>query len=389
MSPTTGGRNARRLETVAVHAGRGVDPATGAVMPPIYLSTTFERQVNGSYTDGFVYTRSENPNRRALELCLAELEGGEAAAAFSSGQAATMSVFQALAAGDHVIIPDDTYFGTRKLALDIFAPWGLQVSVVDMTDLDQVRAALRSNTRLVWVETPSNPLLKITDIAAVAEIAHTAGAVCVVDNTWPSPLGQRPLQLGADIAMHSTTKYLGGHSDLLGGALVARVEDDFFARIRTIQTTGGAVPSPFDCWLLLRSIRTLPYRMAAHSAHAQRVARFLADHARVAQVHYPGLPEHPGHATAARQMLAFGGMLSIQVEGGAAEAMAVAAQVRLFTRATSLGGVESLIEHRASVEGPDSRTPANLLRISVGLEHPDDLIADLAQAFDAAYRGSK
>lgn len=370
----------RHLETVAVHAGRQIDPGTGAVMPPIHLSTTFERQPDGGYTDGFVYTRTQNPNRRALERCLAELEGGAVAAAFSSGQAATMSVLQALAAGEHVIMPDDTYFGTAKLVLDLFARFGVEASVVDMTALEQVRSAVRPNTRLIWVETPSNPLLKITDIAAVAEIAHAAGAVCVVDNTWPSPLGQQPLQLGADFVMHSTTKYLGGHSDILGGAIVARADGEVWQRILTNQTIGGAVPSPFDCWLLLRSIRTLPYRMRAHSEGAQRVAEYLADHPRVAAVHYPGLPTHPGHAIATRQMLAYGGMLSIQVEGGMDAAMAVAAAMRLFTRATSLGGVESLIEHRASVEGAASKTPQNLLRVSVGLEHPDDLIADLAQA---------
>jgi cystathionine gamma-synthase len=368
------------LETVAVHAGRAIDPGTGAVMPPIHLSTTFERQPDGGYTDGYVYSRTENPNRRSLETCLAELEGGAAAAAFSSGQAATFAVLQALAAGDHVILPDDAYFGTARLAREILGHFALQVSVVDLTDLDQVRAAVRPNTRLIWVETPSNPLLKITDIAAVAEIAHAAGALCAVDNTWPSPLGQRPLQLGADFAMHSTTKYLGGHSDILGGAIVAREDGEHFGRVRTNQTIGGAVPSPFDCWLLLRSIRTLPYRMRAHAEGAQRVAEYLADHPKVAAVHYPGLPTHPGHKVAKRQMLSYGGMLSIQVGGGMAEAMEVAARVRLFTRATSLGGVESLIEHRASVEGPASKTPQNLLRVSVGLEHPDDLIADLAQA---------
>ncbi len=370
----------RHLETIAVHAGRRIDPGTGAVMPPIHLSTTFERQPDGSYTDGFVYTRTENPNRRALETCLAQLEGGEVAAAFSSGQAATTSVLQSLAVGEHVILPDDCYFGTRRVAVDILGRWGLQATIVDMSDLDQVRAALQPNTRLIWVETPSNPLLKITDIEAVAEIAHEAGAICAVDNTWPSPLGQRPLQLGADLVMHSTTKYLGGHSDILGGAIVARVADDLFERIRTVQTIAGAVPSPFDCWLLLRSIRTLPFRMRAHSEGAMRVAEYLADHPRIAEVHYPGLPTHPGHDIAARQMLSYGGMLSIQLEGGMEEAMTMAARVQLFTRATSLGGVESLIEHRASVEGPASKTPANLLRVSVGLEHPDDLIADLAQA---------
>lgn len=368
------------LETIAVHAGRSIDPGTGAVMPPIHLSTTFERQPDGQYTDGFFYTRLDNPNRRALEHCLVELEGGAAAAAFASGQAATASVFQALSAGDHVIIPDDAYFGTSHLVLEIMARLGIAATVTNLTDLDAVRAAVRPNTRLIWVETPSNPLLKIADIAAIAEIAHTAGAICAVDSTWSSPLGQQPLRLGADLVMHSTTKYLGGHSDILGGIVVAREQGDYFERIRTNQGIGGSVPSPFDCWLLLRSIRTLPYRMRAHSSNAMRVAEYLADHPKVDVVHYPGLPTHPGYDVAARQMLSYGGMLSVQVVGGFDEAQNVAARVRLFTRATSLGGVESLIEHRAPVEGPASLTPKNLLRVSVGLEHPDDLIADLAQA---------
>ena len=371
------------IETIAVHAGRRPDPATGAVMPPIHLSTTFERQADGSYTDGYVYSRSENPNRRALEETLAALEGGAAALAFGSGMAATTALLQALAPGDHVIMPDDVYFGTGRLVREVLGQWGLQFNVVDMTDLAAVRAAMQPNTRLVWVETPSNPLLKITDIAAVAELAHAAGALLAVDNTWPSPLGQRPFEHGADVVMHATTKYLGGHSDLLGGALILRERGPVYDRIRTVQTLGGAVPSPFDCWLLLRSIRTLPYRVRAHSANAQQVVEFLAGHPAVAVVHYPGLPTHPGHAIAARQMQLFGGMLSIQVHGGAAAAMAVAARVELFTRATSLGGIESLIEHRASVEGPHTTTPPDLLRISIGLEHPDDLIADLRAALAA------
>ncbi|MBP8292540.1 MAG: aminotransferase class I/II-fold pyridoxal phosphate-dependent enzyme [Caldilineaceae bacterium] len=371
------------IETIAVHAGRRPDPATGAVMPPIHLSTTFERQADGSYTDGYVYSRSENPNRRALEETLAALEGGAAALAFGSGMAATTALLQALAPGDHVVMPDDVYFGTGRLVREVLGQWGLQFSVVDMTDLAAVRSAMRPNTRLVWVETPSNPLLKITDITAVAELAHTAGALLAVDNTWPSPIGQRPFEHGADVVMHATTKYLGGHSDLLGGALILRERGPLLDRIRTVQTLGGAVPSPFDCWLLLRSIRTLPYRVRAHSANAQQVVEFLAGHPEVAAVHYPGLTTHPGHAIAARQMQLFGGMLSIQVHGGAAAAMTVAANVQLFTRATSLGGIESLIEHRASVEGPHTTTPADLLRISVGLEHPDDLIADLRVALAA------
>jgi cystathionine gamma-synthase len=349
-------------------------------MPPIVLSTTFERSADGSYPSGYVYARSENPNRAALESCLAELEGGEAAAAFASGQAATHAVLQSLATGDHVLLPADSYWATRGLALEVFDRWGLAYDIVDMTDLDAVRAHLRPATRLVWVETPSNPLLRITDIAAVAELAHGAGARLVVDNTWPSPLGQQPLALGADLVMHSTTKYLGGHSDLTGGAVITRAQDDFWSMLTTVQVTGGAIPAPFDCWLLLRSISTLPYRVRAQSAHAQAVAEFLADRPQVEAVHYPGLPRHPGHAIAARQMALFGGMLSVQIRGGADAAMAVAGRVRLFTRATSLGSVESLIEHRASVEGAHSKTPPNLLRVSVGLEHPDDLIADLAQA---------
>ena len=368
------------VETVAVHAGRHVDPTTGAVMSPIYLSTTFERDADGGYARGYAYSRMDNPNRTMLESCLAHLEGGAEALAFASGQAATMAVLQSLATGDHVILPADSYFATRALALQVMTRWGVAVSVVDVTDPTQVVAAMRPTTRLVWVETPSNPLLKITDIAAVVKIAHAAGAFCVVDNTWASPMGQRPLRLGADVVMHATTKYLGGHSDLLGGALVVRESNDLAARLRQIQQIGGAAPSPFDCWLLLRSISTLPYRMRGHTANATAVAAFLCDHARVAAVYYPGLPDHPGHDLAARQMELFGGMLSFQVHGDAADALHVAGRVRLFTRATSLGGVESLIEHRASIEGPTSATPPNLLRVSVGLEHPDDLIADLDQA---------
>lgn len=368
------------IETLAVHAGHEIDPASGAVMPPINLSTTFERNAAGGYTNGNSYSRSDNPNRRALESCLAALEGGNAALAFSSGMAATTAVFQAFTTGDHILVPGDVYFGTGKVAQELFGAWGLGCTVVDTTDLDQVAAALRPNTKLIWVETPSNPLLKITDIAAVSALAHKAGAVCVVDNTWASPICQRPLDHGADLVMHSTTKYLGGHSDLTGGALIAREADAFFQRLRMIQQWGGATPSPFDCWLLRRSISTLPYRMRGHCENAAKVASFLATHPRVVTVHYPGLAKHPGHAIAQKQMLGFGGMLSIQVQGDAEQTRAVANRVKLFTQATSLGGVESLIEHRYSVEGPNSRTPPNLLRISIGLEHVDDLIADLAQA---------
>lgn len=371
------------LETLAIHAGLDADPV-GAIVPPIYLSTTYTRRADGEPPDGFVYARTDNPNRAALEARLAALEGGVVAATFGSGSAATMTVFQALAPGDHVIAPNDAYFNTAQLLRDLFAPWGLQATFVDMTDLDAVRTALRPTTRLVWGETPSNPLLRVTDIAGVVDVARGGGARVVVDNTWATPVLQRPLALGADIAMHSTTKYLGGHADVTGGALVAREDDDFFQRVRLIQRNGGPVPSPFDCWLLLRGISTLPLRVRAHTENAEKVVAFLSDHPKVEVVHYPGLAAHPQHAVAAGQMSGFGGMASIQVRGGRAAALRVASRVRLFTHATSLGGVESLIEHRQSIEGPATRTPDNLLRLSIGLEHPDDLIADLAQALEEA-----
>ena len=291
------------------------------------------------------------------------------ASAFASGSAATAAVFQALSPGDHVIAPDDCYHGTSRMLREVFAPWGLQTSFVNLTHVDSVLQAMRPNTRLIWVETPSNPLLKITDIASVAGIAHSAGALCACDNTWASPMLQRPLELGADLVVHSTTKYLSGHEDVTGGAIVAGENSALFQRIRLIQNLCGAVPSPFDCWLTLRGIRTLHVRMPTHSANAGRLARFLQDHPRVSAVHYPGLPEHPGHAVAAGQMSDFGGMLSFQVAGGKAAAMDVTARVRLFVRATSLGGTQSLIEHRASIEGPDTGTPDDLLRVSVGLEN--------------------
>jgi cystathionine gamma-synthase len=368
-----------RFETLAVHAGLAVDPATGAVAPPIQLTTTFERDPDGSFPHGNLYVRNSNPNRTALEECLRQLEGGGAAAAFASGSAATAAVLQALAPGDHVIAPSDAYTGTGRLLRDL-ARWGVETSFVDMTDVAAVRAAVRPATKLVWVETPSNPLWKVTDIARIAEIARAAGARSLCDNTVATPVLQSPLALGADLVKHATTKYLAGHTDVQGGAVVARAADEFFQRVEALRTSGGAVPSPFDCWLVRRGIRTLAYRMRAHSEHALAVARFLHDHPRVEAVHYPGLPDHPAHAVAARQMRAFSGMLSVQVRGGRDAAMAVAAKVRVFTRATSYGGTESLIEHRASIEGAGTRTPDNLLRVSVGLEHPDDLIEDLGQA---------
>jgi cystathionine gamma-synthase len=371
-----------RIETLAVHAGHEPDPSTGAVTPPIHLSTTFAREVDGSYRSGLVYSRYANPNRTALEGCLAALEGGAGAACFASGSAATTTVLQSLEPGAHVIVPDDAYFGTTKLIRDIFGPWKLEMSVVDMTDLESVARAMRATTRLVWIETPSNPLLRVVDIAAVAALAisRSPSAICVVDNTWASPVLQCPLSLGAHISMHATTKYLGGHSDVLGGALVWREDGPLAQRLRTIQASAGAVPSPFECWLTLRGVRTLPWRMRAHSANASALAGYLTSHERIEAVHYPGLDTHPAHAIARRQMSAFGGMISLQVRGGRDAAMNVAGKLRIVTRATSLGGTESLIEHRASVEGPGSRAPENLLRLSVGLENVDDLIEDFDQA---------
>jgi cystathionine gamma-synthase len=373
-----------RFETLAVHASAEPDPVTGAIAPPLHLSTTFQRGTDGSFPTGYGYIRDGNPNRNALEAAMAALEGGTSAVAFASGMAATAAVFQALAPGDHVVAPLDAYFGTPKLIREHFLRWGLVASFVDMTSLDAVRGALTPKTRLVWTETPSNPTIAITDLAGVAELVRGMDIRLACDNTWATPFLQRPLALGYDVVVHSTTKYLSGHCDVMGGVAVFREQGPLAARVRGLQADGGAVPAPFDSWLVLRGIRTLPWRMRGHCANAAAVAAFLQGHPRVERVHYPGLPGDPGHAIASRQMDAPGGMLSFVVRGARAEALAVAARLRVFARATSLGGPESLIEHRASIEGPATRAPEGLLRVSVGLEHPDDLVADLAQGLDAA-----
>jgi len=369
-----------KIETKAIHLGHEVDPVTGAIAAPLHLSTTFEREADGSYPRGHIYTRLSNPNRDALEKCLAGLEGGEGAVAFASGLAAIMNVFQALSPNDHVIASQDLYHGTTHILQDILEPWGLQVSFVDVTDLAQLEKAIQENTKIIYFETPSNPLLKITDISAIAAIAHRVGALCVCDNTWPTPILQRPLELGADIVVHSTTKYFGGHSDVLGGAVISKVKDAFFDRIRVLQQIGGAVPAPFDCWLVLRGIQTLCCRMKNHSESAFAIAKFLNEHPNVEKVYYPGLADHPGHDIVLKQMSQFGGMLSFQIKGDKEEALAFTGRLKIIRRATSLGGVESLIEHRASIEGPQSKTPDNLLRFSVGLENIDDLLTDLDDA---------
>lgn len=369
-----------KIETQAVHAGRRIDPSTGAVTPPIHLSTTFERSPDGKYPFGFSYARESNPTRQSLEECLAVLEGGKEALAFSSGMAVATALLQGLEPGDHIIAPDDCYYGLRQLIGSVFIKWPLEVTYVDMTDLRAVREVVRPATRLVLIETPSNPLMKIVDLAAVARIAREANAISVCDGTFTTPVLQRPLNLGVDMVWHSTTKYIGGHSDMVGGALVTRYENYLFERARKSLMFGGTVPSAFDCWLTLRGASTLPWRMRAQSANAQAVAEFLHRHPAVDRVYYPGLPEHPGYEIAQKQMLGWGGMLSFQTVGDSEVAMAVAARVRLFTRATSLGGPHSLIEHRASIEDRGTTTPLNLLRASIGLENPDDLIADLEEA---------
>ena len=368
------------IETELVHSGRGIDPATGALVAPIHLSTTFERGGDGSYPHGYVYGRSGNPNRQALETALATLEGGHDAAVFSSGSAATFTLLQALTAGDHVVAPRNVYFGVQEILAKILAPWGLQYTLVDTTDLAAVAESIQANTRLILIETPSNPQLTVTSIRAVADLAHQANAYLACDNTIASPVLQQPLNHGADFVIHATTKYLAGHSDVIGGAVITQTTNPLFDQVRLIQGLGGAIPSPFDCWLTLRGLQTLSLRVQAQSQAALTIAQWLQAHPAVAQVLYPGLPTHPGYDLAQAQMQAGGGLLSILVQGGQEAALTVAAQVKLFTRATSFGGPHSTLEHRASIEAPGTGTPDNLLRLSIGLEHPQDLMADLEQA---------
>jgi cystathionine gamma-synthase len=323
-----------KIETQAVHAGRRIDPATGAVTPPIHVSTTFERHPSGEYPLGFSYSREGNPSRQSLEECLDALEGGKEALAFSSGLAVATALVQGLEPGDHIIASDDVYYGVRQVMGSVFAKWPLQISYVDMTDPNAVRTAVRPNTRLVLMETPSNPLMKITDLGAIARIAREANAISVCDGTFTTPVLQRPLDFGVDMVWHSTTKYIGGHSDMTGGALITRYDNYLFERARKALMFGGATSSPFDCWLALRGVSTLPWRMRAHCENALAVAEFLHRHPAVERVHYPGLADHPGHGIAATQMQGWGGMLSFQVHDGREAAMAVAARVRLFIRAT-------------------------------------------------------
>jgi cystathionine gamma-synthase len=368
------------FDTKAIHAGAHIDQETGALAPPLHLSTTFERTEEGEASHGFSYVRDGNPTQVRLEEALATIDSAAAALAFGSGMAAGAALLQTLPRSAHVLLPDDCYYGYRAMAEESFERWGLTFDIVAMEDLDAVRRALRPETKVIWAETPSNPLMKVVDLSALAEIAHASGAKLVVDGTFATPALQRPLELGADVVLHSTTKYLGGHSDVQGGSVAFRAQDEWFDAVLHARKIIGGVASPFNSWLVLRGIRTLSVRMRVHSENAMAIARFLADQPRVESVFYPGLESHARHDIARRQMSAFGGMLSFLVRGSRADALAVAARTQLFIRATSLGGVESLIEHRNSSEGEGSRTAQNLLRVSVGLENVNDLIDDLAQA---------
>ncbi len=376
----------RRFETRAIHDGQEPDPATGAVMTPIYQTSTYAQSAPAVHK-GYEYSRTANPTRTALETCLASLEDGSHGLAFASGMAAMTTVAYLLGPGDRVLAPDDVYGGTYRLFVRVLQRFGIEPAFVDMTDLTRVEAAMAARPRLVLIETPTNPYLKILDIARIAEVAHAHDALVVVDNTFASPYFQRPLALGADVVLHSTTKYLGGHSDVVGGAVVTSSKE-IHETLKFHQNAAGAVPGPFDCWLVLRGIKTLAVRMERHAANAMEVAQFLRGHRAVARVFYPGLPDHPGHDLARRQMEGFGGMVSCILKGGGRAARAVASSTRVFILAESLGGVESLLDHpasmtHASLAGSPLQVDEGLLRLSVGIEHAADLIDDLTQALEA------
>jgi cystathionine gamma-synthase len=376
-----------RFETKAIHVGQEPEPEFGAVNVPIYQTSTYAQEAVGK-PKRYDYARGGNPTREALEVVVAALEGGAHSLSFASGMAAETTLLLArLGPGDHVVLGDDVYGGTYRLLARVLSDWDVAFDTVDLTDLDAVRGAVHDETKVVWVETPSNPFLKVVDIGAVSAVAHEGGAWCVVDNTFASPYLQRPLELGADAVVHSVTKYLGGHSDLIGGALVLN-DAETADRLRFLQNAVGAVPGPMDCYLALRGVKTLAVRMEAHCRGAKRVAEFLSSHEKVARVHYPGLSDHPGHEVAARQMRDFGGMVSFEL-GSPEEAIRTAEATRLFFLGESLGGVESLIEvpgpmTHASVAGSPLEVPPTLIRLSVGIEHPDDLVADLDRALDSA-----
>jgi len=368
------------LQTKSIHAGRSVDPSTGAVTPPLHTSTTFERDLDGEFSRKYAYIRAATPNRDSLETCITALEGGDETISFSSGMAASLAVFQSLAPKDHVLLHRDVYYGVRELMEGFFTKWGLEHTFLDMRDMEQVRKACRAETKLFWLETPTNPLIEVADIRAVAQAARDAGALLVCENTFATPVLQRPFELGADLVVHSLTKYIGGHSDAMGGSVTIKNKPELAAQIRDFQHAGGAMLSPFDCWLILRGVQTLVPRVRLHCENARRIAEFLSTHKNVSNVRYPGLPSDPGHEIAKKQMKDFGGMLSFEVRGAREEAFAVAGALKVILRATSLGGTHSLIEHRASIEGKTTRAPESLLRLPAGLEDATDLIQDLDQA---------
>ena len=373
------------IETVAIHGSMRAQKAENSpIVPGIELSTIYEHAKDGHREGDLKYSRLENPNRLELEAVLNDLEKGAEAAAFSSGIAAINAVFQTLSHGDHVLIPNDVYFGTRKLMWEFSERWGLEIDFVDMTNLEVVEAAAKKNTRMIWIETPSNPQMFITDVEAMVKWAVDRNVVVAVDNTWPTPFNMNPIDFGVDLVIHSTTKYLGGHSDLIGGAVIAKESGPLMDRVRSVQVVQGGVPSPFDAWMLCRSIRSFPYRMRAHNENASQLAAFMTRLPGIEEVFYPGLVSHPGHNIAKTQMRAFGGMISFLVTDGEPAAKKMVASSRIIKAATSLGGIESIWEHRKSTEGPLSQTPDNLIRLSVGLEHIEDLKLDLQQALESS-----
>ncbi len=372
-----------KKSTKAIHGVEFHDETANAIANPIFLTTTFERAADGTYPKGHMYSRNSNPNREVFEKSLALLEGGAGALAFSSGLAAVNALFQCLQSGDHILMPKVGYYASYKLAEEILGPWGLEVSQVDMTNLEEVKNGIQANTRLIWLESPANPLLELHDIEAIASIAHAKGIKVAVDNTIASPIFQNPFHFGADYAMHATTKYIGGHSDVLGGAVIWKEEDAWSARMKRVQILMGATPNPMDCYLLSRGLKTLAVRMKQHATTALELAKRLESHSLVEKVHYPGLPSHPQYALAIKQMPeGQSGMISIQFKLSEQETHALAAKFQLFKQATSLGGVESLVEHRKSIEGPDSKTPGNLLRFSIGLEDVEDLYQDMLKGLN-------
>lgn len=372
-----------KFETIAIKSTENKFSDSTPVSTPIYLSSTYKRNSDGSYTNDFVYSRANNPNRAIVEESIAILENGKQAFAFSSGMAAISAVFQSLNTGDHILLPDDIYYAVKRLMEEVLKRWNLFYDLVDMSNIEAIKKAIKPNTALIWVESPSNPQLKLSDISAISEIAHKNKALCAVDNTWLTPVFQNPIELGADIVVHSTTKYFGGHSDVIGGCVV--MNDEITAKkIKNIQILSGAVPAPFDCWLIARGIQTLKLRVKQQSKNALKLAKYLENHPKIEKVLYPGLESHPQHLLAKKQQKkGFGAMLSILINGNETETTAIAGKLVYFTLATSLGGVESLVEHRKSVEGVDSPTPHNLLRISVGIEHINDLIADWENALSS------